>query len=58
METARTLKSGPFFFWCEKRLTSKAFSVWMIAVEMGICGLPPLNQRTIQGWGTQAFVST
>jgi hypothetical protein len=27
----------------------------LITVEMRICGLPPLNQRTIQGWGTQVI---
>jgi len=36
----------------------RAFSAWLFTVQIEICALPPLNQRAIQGWGTQRFVNT
>jgi hypothetical protein len=36
----------------------RAFSVLLFTVETDLCCLPPLNQKTIQGWGTQSFVNT
>jgi len=31
-----------------------AFQTERLIVEIGFCGLPALNQRTIQGWGTES----
>jgi hypothetical protein len=36
----------------------RAFSVLLFTVETDLCCLPPLNQKAIQGWGTQSFVNT
>jgi hypothetical protein len=34
------------------------FMGFFSADAMSDCGLPPLNQRAIQGWGTQGSVNT
>jgi hypothetical protein len=33
-----------------------AFSVLFFTVDMGLCCLPPLNQKAIQGWGTKVLL--
>jgi hypothetical protein len=37
---------------------ARAFSAGLFTVQIEICALPPLNQKAIQGWGTQRFVNT
>jgi hypothetical protein len=37
---------------------SGAFSVLVFTVEMDSCAIPPISQRTRNGWGTQDLVNT